>query len=424
MFQFARHSLITGNFDIAKSVFEQLLRFSSSEESFLWLSSLSKLAQAEGLLHRSGSKGIPDATILLQAAIAYVESISSQTRLSMAFQVEFLRARLDFLDISSATRLLCREVRLSGTIPKDSTRVGIHLVNTLKSWEVLANRYGKLYRQHGLFLCQHSRSMIRNLHATCWLIGSFGMQLLSDALPGASSGTNTSALPRGDAMHPTIRLLRKIQESVLSKMDKFVDPTVRATVLGELLEGVHLSPIPFPKSFFSSMKIAPAKLRVSLDPSQRTTHLVDLNSMAVSSGIESATIRLGSSLMVYASGSIPSEIINRAATSFTQLLLLIHIERVGQLDNEYGEYDGDTASASGDALDVSLPSFKGKVEFNLSKSGNFSTTQELPAFISTGIFQVDFTLSCRDLTCGEFELPVVSHRSTLMIRVSRRTKEA
>jgi hypothetical protein len=418
-FQLARHSLATGNFSVAKSIYTSLVEHTSSEESYLWISSLSKVAEAESILLEEGAKGVPRAATLVQSAVSYTESLSKG--LSMLFQIEFLRLRLDFLDLSATTRLICRETRLSGTVPKDTTRVGLHLVNTLKSWGALAARYRSLYRRHGLFLCNQSRASIRTMHSICREIGRTGMKILDEAVASRHEGDLDTLGPKGCQSHPTIRLMQNITESVLPKMDRFVEPAVRATILSELIEGVHRSPMPMPRGFTSSRTIPPASLRISLDPSQQHTRVAqdDLSMVDLPPIVDSTTIYPGMNLTVFASGCVPKSIAKHASSDFSQLLLWTHIRLVSAepknsyVDNE--ESDSPQVSTA-DQIQSLAPS-----EIPLPTAKNFVVPMELPPIKSVGIYRVDYILGCRDTQCGEWELPLDSlSRNTIMIRVSRR----
>lgn len=417
-FQMARHALVTGNFCVAKEVYTGLLSNTSSEESYLWITSLSKVAEAESIILGKGAKGFPKAATLIQSAISYIESLANGS--SVSFQTGFLRLRLDFLDLSAATRLICRETRLSGTVPKDTTRVGLHLINTLKSWGALAARYQSLYRRHGLFLCKQSRTTIRTLHAICREIGRTGMKILDEAVVNRYEGADTPG-PKGCQSHPTIRFMEKITESVLPTMDRFVEPAVRATVLSELLEGVHRSPMPMPRNFTSSKSVPPASLRISLDPSQKHTPVAqdELNAAGLPPIIDSTTIYPGMNVTVFASGFVPMAVVKHATSDFSQLLLWTQTRFVSSVqesafaDNEDG--DPDQASAADPILD--LP----PVELPLPTSQKFVVPVELPPVKSVGIYRVDYILGCRDTECGEWELPLDGlSRNTIMIRVSRR----
>lgn len=420
-FLLARHALVTGNFAIAKSVYDGLLSRTSGESSFLWISSLSKVAEAESLLLQTGAKGISQASTLIQTAISYLELLNSQEE-NMVFQIAFLRLRLDFLDVSAATRAIYRETRLSGIVPKDTTRVGLHLVNILKSWAALATRYQSLYRRHGLLMCPQSRTAIRTLQSICRQIASAGFQVLNEAIANRSKLNVNLSGPKGDQMHPTIRLIQKVNASVVSSIDKSVEPAVRVTVLMELLEGVHRSPIPFPRSFTMPKKVPKANLRVSLDPSQKLLTLGqdELSIDGLPKIVDSIAIYPGTNLAVVASGSFPS-MFSGSSTNLSQLLLWTRITFLSSLHDGYAVDADDDDTQRIDPREVGLIQDAGPIEIHhFATSSNFVVPFELPQINYVGLYRVDCRLGCRDTGCGEWELPQYPSISTIVLRVTRR----
>ena len=421
-FLLARHALATGNFSVAKSVYDGLLSRTSGESCFLWISSLSKVAEAESLLLQNGAKGISQASILIQTAISYLELLNSQGDENMVFQIAFLRLRLDFLDISAAARAVYRETRLSGTVPKDTTRVGLHLVNILKSWAALATRYHALYRRHGLLMCPQSRTAVRTLQSICRQIASAGFQVLNEAVANRNKLNVNLSGPKGDQLHPTIRLIQKVNASVVSNIDKSVEPPVRVTVLTELLEGVHRSPIPFPRSFTMPKKNPKANFRVSLDPSQklRTLGQEELNIDGLPKIVDSTAIYPGTNLAVVASGSVPS-MLTGASTNLSQLLLWTRITFLASLHDGYVVEADDDDTRRVDPHEVGIIQDMEPIEIHhLSTSNDFVAPFELPQINYVGLYRVDCHLGCRDTGCGEWELPQYHSTSTILLRVTRR----
>ena len=420
-FLMARHALVTGNFSVAKTIYDGLLSRVSGESCFLWISSLSKVAEAESYLLDKGGKGIPLASTLIQSAISYLELLNSQGDGNLDFQIAFLRLRLDFLDVSAATRLICRETRLSGTVPKDATRVGLHLVNTLKSWGALATRFQSLYRRHGLVMCPQSRTAIRTLQSICRQCASAGFHILSEAIAQKNKLNANVTGPKGDRMHPTIRLIQKVNVSVFSDIDKSVEPAVRVTVLIELLEGVHRSPIPFPRSFTFPKSFPKATLRVSLDPSQKflTLGQEELNIEGLPMIVDSTAIYPGTHLAVVASGSVPS-MLTRVSPNLSQLLLWVRIRFVSSLHDGY-VVDDDDDTLTADPSNVKLIQDSGPIEIHhLSTSNHFVVLFELPQINSVGLYTVDCRLGCRDTGFREWELPHDRPGSAILLRVTRR----
>mmetsp|Transcript_37120 Transcript_37120/g.42353 ORF Transcript_37120/g.42353 Transcript_37120/m.42353 type:complete len:1025 (+) Transcript_37120:102-3176(+) len=418
-YQMACHAMCTGNFEIAEIIYTKLTFQTSTQRSFLWISSLSKIAEAEKTLNQNGPKSIPFATTSLQAAVSYVETLSLQDEDFMVFQIEFLRLRLDFLDLTAALRLICRETRLSGTVPKNSTRVGLHLVNNLKCWGALANRYFSLYRRHGLFLCMQSRTTLRTMNSICRHLRNTSIKLIGETF----MSKNEQAMgPKGDEIQPIIRLQKEVQNSFLSNLDKFVEPAVRTTALGELLEGICRTPIPFPRGFVHTIKIQPTKLYVSLEPSHKYTSIPkeELQTIDIDPVSDSVTIYAGAELTVCASGSIPEAIIKRAHSAFSRLLIWGNIEHISLLRNSDLEEGRDDGHIEGQHIPFEKKKSVPAMEVHMSQSRKFTTHIELPSIKTVGIHRVNFKLGCRDLACGEWELLNTNSSNAIFIKVSRR----
>eukprot|EP00547_Thalassionema_nitzschioides_P007114 CAMPEP_0194209864 /NCGR_PEP_ID=MMETSP0156-20130528/7844_1 /TAXON_ID=33649 /ORGANISM="Thalassionema nitzschioides, Strain L26-B" /LENGTH=1024 /DNA_ID=CAMNT_0038937113 /DNA_START=316 /DNA_END=3390 /DNA_ORIENTATION=- len=419
-YQLARHAMCTGNFSVAKEIYANILQHTSTEKSFLWIGLLLKIAEAETSLNEDGAKGIPHATTCLQAALSYTESIPSQSSYSMMFQIEFLRLRLDFLDLSAVTRLVCQETRLFSTVPKDSNRVGLHLINNIKCWGALASRFFSLYRRHGLFLCTQSRTTLRTMHSICRRIGGISIKLLGEPSFTKTKDYADIDKPKGDEMHPMLRLQKEIENLDLLTKDKFVEPAVSATVLSELMEGLHRAPIPFPKGFIHPVKIPSTKLRISIDPSLKHNAMPqdEIKSLGVSAN-DSIIVYPGADIIIYAAGSVPDSVMKRAHSTFSRLLLWIKIKCISapHKKNYEGEGTGQITKDQQEISDNCLYRLH-KLEIPASQSNKFTAHMELPTIKSVGIYKIDFKLGCRDIACGEWELPVLDTSNTIVVQVT------
>lgn len=418
-YQLAWQAMCTGNFSIAKQIYTNLQQYSTTENSYIWLGVLLKIAEAEACLNDNGAKGIPEATTCLQAAVSYTESMSSQSDYCMIFQIKFLRLRLDFLDLWAVTRLVCQETRLFATVPKESNRVGLHRINNIKCWGALASRYFSLYRCHGLFLCMQSRTTLRTMSAICKRLESTIMKLLGEPTSSKTKTSSCADEPKGDEMHPMIRLQKYIENADFLTKDKFVEPAVSATLLSELLEGLNRAPIPFPKGFIHAVKLPSAILRISLDPSQKHNAMSqdDIVNLGFNALPDSITVYPGNVVTIFATGAVPRSVKKRAYSTFSRLLLWTEIKRLSAPDKTFckQEVGGQVIKETKDD-DALIPVHK--FEISTSHSNNFAVNMELPTIKSVGIYKVDFRLGCRDIGCGEWKLPYVGAPNTILVQVS------
>lgn len=102
----SRHAMMTGNFDVAKEMYNELMNAASSETSFIWLSAMEKVADGEGKLCMNGAKALPESTSKLRMAIGAFRSLQALNQVSISFQIKLLELRLCFLDLLTNMRQL------------------------------------------------------------------------------------------------------------------------------------------------------------------------------------------------------------------------------------------------------------------------------------------------------------------------------
>lgn len=412
-YKLACHALITGNDHFAMDSFESLLVSSSSEASFLWLSALSNLAKGENELASKGCHGILTGTPPLYTTVSYLQSlvaISSDNK--FGFQVEYLRLRIDFLEQCMSLYSICREIRLSGTVPKATVRTGLHLCNGLKLFYALAGRYYSLYKRYGLFLCQQSRTALRTCFAVCRWIGNAGRKAFPETKTGKVD--DTLVWPHGDELSPATLLLKKLDKVLLDSMDAGLDPQVRAAAMAETLDAILKTPYPFPRGFTTIQSIQPTKLYLSMGRNE----LDDDSKEEMNDLSETIDVYPGATSTIVARGEIPPATLQRTKLPFSQVLLWHTNRYIGFLNT-----DDEALSEGGTAIEDSQrdptreEELSGALATPLLPSGRFLAQMQYQAPIEEGIYSVDIKLGCRDVRCGEWELPV--ERKSLTVRVSR-----
>ena len=416
----ARHALVTGNFEIAKTIYQQLSAFSTSESSFLWLSVLEKVAEAEATLSSKASHGIPVATEQLRSATSFLQSLSSfnesSADVSFVFQAKFLNLRLDFLDLLVTIRQLTREMRLTRAGPKKNTRPNVHLRASVTYFSVLATKYLSLYRQFGLFIDQQSRTSLRTLHALCRFVASAARSTFVETLPETSmedfqkNAIQALTLPKGDAFHPLTILMKKLDAAVLKDMSSLVDAKIRAAAMLEIMDGLLRAPCPFPRDFTLTKSIPFASLKLSVDPELlEYTDEID----------DEVEIFPGSSVSFCASGTIPSALLQRSKLPFYTVLLwhTITLRETYQEDETFSESkanQGNKGNASSFAFINPAPTAT-----PLSSNGSFFMTVECQPIIDEGLYIIETRLGCRDIRCGEWEVPLKEFNHSISVRVTR-----
>ena len=102
----SRHAMLTGNFDVAKELYGDLMNSASSESTFIWLSAMEKVADGEGRLCTNGAKALLESSSKLRMAVAAFRSLQVLKEVSTSFQIRFLELRIAFLDLVTNIRQL------------------------------------------------------------------------------------------------------------------------------------------------------------------------------------------------------------------------------------------------------------------------------------------------------------------------------
>ena len=102
----SRHAMTTGNFDVAKELYHNLMNLASSEKSFIWFTAMEKIADGEGMLCNNGANALPESTSKLRMAINVLRSLQSLKMCPASFQIKLLELRVCFLDLLMNLRQL------------------------------------------------------------------------------------------------------------------------------------------------------------------------------------------------------------------------------------------------------------------------------------------------------------------------------
>lgn len=415
LYKLACHALVTGNNNVARDAFESLLASSSSESTFLWMSALSNVAKGKDELASKGCHGILTATPPFYSAVSYLESLAdSALGNEFGFQIEYLQLRIDLLEQCTSLYSLCREIRLSGAVPKATVRTGLHLRNTLKLFYALAGRYYSLYKRYGLFICQQSRTALRTCHALCRWLGDAGRKAFPE-VKMEKIGDET-AWPHGDELHPLTLLLKKLNKVVVDPMQGSFDPQLRAAAIAETLDAILMAPYPFPRGFTTVQSIPSATLRLANDRNETDDATCEFQDLE-----EAITLYPGATCTLLATGEIPSALFQKAKVSFSQILLWQTDRYVGLLndDDDDEAEDGNERDSSISTLTKAQDVDAGPMAIPLLPSGRYLAQIQYQAPVDEGLYSVEIVLGCRDVRCGEWELPVELKSRTVLVRVSR-----
>ena len=435
-YKLARHAMATGNFNIASALFHSVIASSASEASYLWASVLSNVAQAEEALAEKGSEGILVATPLLHSGLSYLESLAVPSGKSIAssqnfgFQIEFLRLRIDFLDLCAALRNISREIRLSGLVPKANVRTGLHLRNILKSFGSLAGRYFSCHERNGLFLCQQSRSAIRTSYALCEWLRDAGRKIFPEVLTAKMEKErgSSSTSPHGDLSHPLTVMLRKLKSVVLDPTEHgSLDPQLRGAAMVEVLDAILMTAYPFPRGFTVVKSVPTASLRLSRDASTvETDDPASPDDAADGAEAEEAIVNVypGNTFTIVASGKLSPSTTQMADIPFSRALCWHKVRYLGPLnpDDEVNSETKATSRVDGQA--ALAPPFDGHPQFvcPLLPCEQVLAHIRCHAPAIEGIYEVQVKLGCRDVRCGEWDLPVDGGTRSITVRVCNQAR--
>lgn len=439
LYLIGRQALVSGSCAAAKTIFEELSCRATSDTSYQWLSALKRVATAEAGLLNNGAMGIPSAAIELMTATSTVQSLDSLSdgkKASFQLALRLLRLRLDFLDLISLVRQIASEMRLTNIGPKEFTRPSLHLNRSVKLLNQLGDRYLKLYREYGLFICQHSRTAMRTLQALCRFIANATQSTFIEELStmGAQNLRQDAILaltfPQGEPYHPLTVIMKRFDEKIFKEMTGSVDAKLRAAALLQVIEGILKVPVPFPRSFLVTRPIHPAHYRLYLDADLSEDH-GDADD-DIDTQIE---LPIGSFVTFCASGNIPQTLLRSCQLPFYTILVwhTVTYEAIPTQTSKAAEQEkseDENKSAAGEnmgnlsattmppATDSSAPP---ACAISLSPSGRFFVKLECQRmFLRAGAYKIRTHLGCRDIRGGEWELPVDrASVETISIRVDK-----
>lgn len=425
-YQLVRLAIQTGNFAVADVALKSLLGKCQilSEANYLWLSLVKKIASAESSLSSSGALGIPEATVELQSAVSYLESLglfSASWKESHEFQRWFLLLRLDFLDLVTVLRQLTREMRLTGSLPAKNSRSLLHLRNVVRSFDLLSSRYRALRQRHGLYFQDHqSGASLEILQSLSSFMAAATKVAFVESFTSRTSHKDVRKVSLGfvskHVSHPLPSLLHRLDELIIQPMNPdCVDPVVRAAAMLELIDGVLRVPVPFPRDFFVPQPTACCELRITAAPVDMYDCYDEGDVTIESSPMLSCTF--------YASGHIPVPFLDQCRIPTCTLLLWYRLIFAGpSVDDEDNVKDEDAGNPEAPVVnEVKIPDLSrfSPVSATMFPRGNFLFAVECPPLAEEGRYKLEASLGCRDAKGIEWDIPMVPSTHSCYVRISR-----
>ncbi|KAL7463182.1 hypothetical protein ACHAXS_007514 [Conticribra weissflogii] len=362
LFQIVRRSFALGCFDVSHRILSnRLLQKCSTQKSFLWLKSLSEIADAENTLCESGASCMTKSLELLNSAcfticsLAAIDGRDGTTSPTgkFYFQVEMLKNRMDFIQLCIFTRALCTEIIMCGGNLPGGTRNRLFLRNCPKQFHALAARYKQIYKLYGLQTCQQTRSSLRTMFAMCKVMQAFVEHTISQ-----SSITNVLlsqpefSRPKGDRNLPMGALLLRLRTGPLKSLALSKSTSCNTTEMLDVIDAIIKCPCPFPIRMFQIKPISCSFINITLDADSFTTKEAPTSILPSNdddyvdvddSGNEVVDAFSGNTLKFILSGVLPRTFLESATIRFSQIIARTSVYFEGQLldDDDINESNFD-----------------------------------------------------------------------------------
>ncbi|MGK3743661.1 MAG: hypothetical protein ACI8RD_009769 [Bacillariaceae sp.] len=294
-------------------------------------------------------------------------------------------------------------MRLIGVGPKKYTRPHLHLKNIIKLLDRMSTDYLKIYQQHGLFICQQSKTVLRTLQTLCSFVARAARRAFIDSIVVVDEKENrNNLLSYGDTSHPLTLFMKQLDSFAVSKMNQSVDPKIRAELFLQIMDGVLKMPFPMPRCLTCPKALPCASLQLVCDP--------DIHDRTFSEGVP-LEIDRGGSIVILASGTIPKSMLSCIKIPFSVVLLWYTIRPEGESTSlaasEKMKKSGDDAVDADNKhqLNFLSPSSMGPIAASMSSNGTFFMKVKSQSLMKEGRYNINFRLGCRDIRGGEWKIP-------------------
>ena len=416
LFKLVRHAFQTSNYSFAHTILDkQLVHSCSRQNSFTWLKALSKMAQGEEILAINGSTGITQSMELLSSCSSLLTSLDALEHGKFNFQLEFIRLRLDTLNLISIARSLCAEMLMTeGTTFNKNDRSSLFQKNVQQSFSLIVSRYRKMYRLYGLHRCEQTRSTLRTLISMVRLLNDFATQVFVPERESAS--IDARKMSSCDKSHAINIALTRLRNDILEQMKKSRqkdDVISRASGLLLVIDAILKLSIPIPSGFFVIKPMSRAIVNISADPNMlpKTLSHSDEHGVTVDaeSGAEIIDVTPGLAAEVILSGVLPDTFIQMAAVSFFEITAWCKLQYQGNLYEEDETADSDAGVSNGMTQHVVSDGGSVPVQStSLLPGGKFMLSIPFEPMLQEGYYKVTVELGCRDVRHGMWIIPTSS----------------
>ena len=456
-YKIATHAFVMNHYHITQNLLSAyILPLTSTKTSFIWLSGLQCTSHAEHLLQQGGLSSIPQALVEFQKAQTRFQQLVPSTQ----FQCEYVQCRIELFQLILMACEQCRSIQLTNkhqqqastisssnkknTYSLKSTRTGLHQRNIPHAILMICNKYATLYKRYGLLHCQQTRTSLRTLHAMCRFIAELLSKVVfQDVCVDSSVLLNhfspTKLWPKGDKKHPMMTLIHQLRTKVLSEFlssppEVIFEPRLRATTVLEILQIILTkAPCPSPRGFTlvrslpccKNLRLVPSlssALGYQQQKSKEGNHHNNTDSEVADNCFDEddanvLDVATGETCTINAIGTIPSCYKKYSQIPFYQVLISYSITYDGPIDDNNDddeEEDIDEDKASNNNYMQSALENNSTVG-TLYPGGRFHVPIDFAPIHQEGFYQLHVNLGCRDIRCGEWEIPLLKENDGIIL---------
>jgi len=323
------------------------------------------------------------------------------------FQLDFVRKRIELLQLISVARALYREIEIAGGNLSSRSK---HL-NIGKSFGMIAKQYNDTYKLYGLHYCQQTRTTLRTLITLCETLN--GLILKSDVKfqGGETEHVKKETFKINCNRQCQLGLLTNRLRSIIASIntDGQVMTQLNAQEMMHTLDAVIKCPMSYPKGFFSIKSLSCTRVNISVEPGSDKKEYTDSDT------------KQGKVVDVFA--GFPSRIIlsgdvciKNSGVEFSQVIAWLKIDYIGKLyQDEDADESQDVAAPSSQVCPGSLLNQQQDNPASTSlQQEKFVLPVHCPPIVQEGFYRVSMKLGCRDIRCGEWVLPTTSPLSVVL----------
>jgi len=263
--------------------------------------------------------------------------------------------------------------------------------------------------------------MLQIAQSSCRFLAGAAEAVFVDFLPPAASDDADQDYG-GKNSHPLSSLITRLNELMVKPMKSTaVDPIVRAAAMEELLDGILMTPVPFPKDF---LRPSPGLVTTIHFFTPVAEAGQDVNEQRPSA----MNVFPGLCFTVCCGGHVPDTLIREARRACCIINVSFRFLYEGPLDDDdldetKGEHEGGTSGrnkgSSRVAIEEKLKNLEGNQCAPLLFDGAFFVRIESRPILEEGHYTMELDIGCRDVSGVSWRLIAPEHSRSIQVDVTR-----